>query len=64
MSSPKKKNIKKIKKSRVFPDKYKEAYEKKLSNLEEKVKSEREVIKKTIDDVHLSKLNLSNFYYL
>ncbi len=60
----KKRVMKKIKKSRLFPDEYKGAYEKKLKDLEKKVVYERELLKKSLEQIHLIQLNLSNFQYL
>ena len=59
-----KKRIKRVKKSRIVPDKYKGAYEKKLRNLEKKVKSERKQIIAVIKNANLEQLNLTDFHYV
>jgi hypothetical protein len=60
----KKRIMRKIKNSRLFPDEYKGAYEKKLKDLEKKVIHERKMLKKSLEQIHLTQLNLSNFQYL
>ena len=58
-----KKRLKKVKKSRVFPNKYKGAYKKKLKTLEKKVKSERKEIIQALKDVKPLQLNLTGYTY-
>ena len=63
-NAKKKRIMRKIEKSYILPREYKETYEKKLINLEKKVLYEREMLKKNLEQIHLTQLNLSNFQYL
>jgi len=59
-----KKKIEKVKKSDLIPDKYKGIYENDLKELEDKIESEKKVIKKTISKADLSKINMTTFLYI
>lgn len=58
-----KKRLKKVKKSRVFPAKYKGKYEKKLRTLEKKVKSERKELVQVLKGVTPVQLILTGYVY-
>ena len=58
-----KKRLKRVKKSRVFPTKYKGKYEKKLRTLEKKVKAERKELVQVLKEVTPAQLILTGYVY-
>ena len=58
-----KKRIKKVEKSDLIPNQYNDVYENDLKELEDKIESEKKMIKQVISNSYLSKVNIDTFIY-